>query len=194
MGFVTPHTLITNNPESLVEFYQDCRTNLISKQFAYRNLHRHGGPYSYQVYTTPVRRRDMAGYRSLRYGPAIFQAAVPKQFELRITVVGDRVFAARIDSQATRHTRDDCRHYDDPRIGYSSHSLPGHIAGLCLRLVHSFGLHYGAIDMIVTPEEEYIFLELNVNGEWGGVAHRAGLPVAEAIADWMVVDQELAHV
>jgi hypothetical protein len=34
----------------------------------------------------------------------IFQAYIPERVELRITVVGQQVFAAEIHSQATNHT------------------------------------------------------------------------------------------
>ena len=57
-------------------------------------------------------KRDVGYAASLEYCPMILQAYVPKQPELRITVVGRQVFAAEIHSQQTHHTRHDWRRYD----------------------------------------------------------------------------------
>lgn len=185
LGFALSETLMTNHPPAFLDFYHACGGDLIAKQFAYRDLKRDGQPYSYQVYTNQVRRRDLANLQSIRYAPAIFQRYVNKRVELRVTVVGDRVFAAAIDSQSSRSTQHDCRRYDDPSVAYDVHQLPADVAERCVRLVRSLELSYGAIDLILTPDGEYIFLELNANGQWAGIEERTGLPIADAIIDWL---------
>jgi glutathione synthase/RimK-type ligase-like ATP-grasp enzyme len=115
----------------------------------------------------------------------IFQQYVPKRVELRVTVVGRRVFAAEIDSQASRSTRHDWRHYDDPNVQYRIHTLPPEMARACVRLVEALGLSFGAIDLIQTPEGKYVFLEINPNGQWGWIEDLTGLPISDAIADWL---------
>jgi hypothetical protein len=47
------------------------------------------------------------------------------------------------------------------------------------------GLVYGAIDLRRTPEGEHVFLEVNTAGEFLFVQERTGLPIAEAVADWL---------
>lgn len=49
-----------------------------------------------------------------------------------------------------------------------------------------FGLEFGAFDLILTPENEYYFLELNANGQWGWIQYMTGLPIKEAIADLLI--------
>lgn len=186
LGFTVAETLMTNRPDAFVEFYERSRGILVAKGFAYTHLERHAEPYAYQVYTNPVRRRDLANVDAIRYAPSIFQRYVNKRVELRVTVVGERVFAAEVDSQASRSTRHDCRHYDDNFVRYRVHPLPADIAARCVRLVRSLELSYGAIDLIVTPEGEYVFLELNANGQWAGIEQRTGLAIADAIIDWLV--------
>jgi hypothetical protein len=60
--------------------------------------------------------------------PTIFQAYVPKQLEVRVTVVGTAVFAAEIHSQKTRRTRYDWRRYDHYETPYHQHVLPADLA------------------------------------------------------------------
>jgi D-alanine-D-alanine ligase-like ATP-grasp enzyme len=47
--------------------------------------------------------------------------------------------------------------------------------------MQAFGLHYGAIDLRVTPEE-HVFLEVNPAGEFLFISHRTGQPIPAAIA------------
>ena len=46
-------------------------------------------------------------------------------------------------------------------------------------------LRYGAIDLIETPDGEFVFLEVNPSGQWGWIADLGGLPIPEAVADML---------
>lgn len=94
-----------------------------------------------------------------------FQEYIPKQYELRVTVIGERLFAARIDSQDDERTQVDCRDMSAD-IRYSALRLPPAIEQRCLDLVHSYGLSFGALDLIVTPDGDYVFLENNPCGQF----------------------------
>jgi hypothetical protein len=179
LGFRIPRTRVTNRPKDFIEAYNTF-DRMVSKVIG-NHLVKSEGEYFFG-YTHAVRRRDAANHGSIELAPSLFQEYVPKALELRITVVGSLVFAAEIHSQATRATRDDWRHYDLDRIPYAPHTLPGHIETLCVTLVHALGLCFGAIDMILTPSGEYVFLEINPNGLWNWVESKTGLPIADAIA------------
>lgn len=184
LGFRIPRTLVTNSPEGFLEFYAECGGRLVTKVLwqgaAYRDSERH------LAYTHAVRRRDAASYRAVRYAPLILQEYVPKELELRITVVGSKVFAAAIDSQASRCSKHDWRHYDNDRATYAPHTLPTTIEMLCVRLVRALRLSFGAIDMVLTPTGEYVFLEINPSGQWSWIETLTGLPISAAIAELLV--------
>jgi glutathione synthase/RimK-type ligase-like ATP-grasp enzyme len=48
------------------------------------------------------------------------------------------------------------------------------------------GLVYGAIDMRLTPEGEYVFLEINPTGQWLFIEAATGQPIAAAFADLLI--------
>jgi len=48
-----------------------------------------------------------------------------------------------------------------------------------------FGLNFGAYDLIVKPDDELVFLELNPNGQWGWIQERTGLMIREALVDFL---------
>ena len=90
---------------------------------------------------------------------------IAKRHEVRATVIGDRVFAARIHSQygpASPHRLRDM----SAEIRYEAETLPAGIEARCLDFVHSYGLTYGALDFIVTPDGDYVFLENNPVGQF----------------------------
>ena len=49
--------------------------------------------------------------------------------------------------------------------------LPSDVRERCLDLMHELGLVFGCIDLIVTPENEYVFLEVNEMGQFLWVEH-----------------------
>jgi len=60
--------------------------------------------------------------------------------------------------------------------------LPEEIEQKCRALLRNLNLQYGAIDMVVTPDNEYVFLEINANGQWAWIEMLTGLPVSKEIA------------
>jgi len=94
-----------------------------------------------------------------------FQEYIPKQYELRVTVIGESVFAARIDSQDDARTQVDCRDMSAD-VRYSAVQLPEDLERRCRTFVRSYGLAFSALDLIVTPEGEYVFLENNPCGQF----------------------------
>ncbi|MEU8244936.1 hypothetical protein [Nonomuraea sp. NPDC048916] len=189
LGFTVPDTTYTNDPARLAGAYESASGRLVAKQIAAERFQIDGAPH--RAYTTVVTRRHLTSRHRIQHEPIILQPYVPKAVELRVIVVGERVFAAEIDVSASTTARDDWRHYDNDRVGYGPHDLPAEVARRCARLVADVGLTYAALDFIVTPGGEYVFLELNSNGAWGFVELWAGLPVSDAIADWLMDGENL---
>jgi hypothetical protein len=183
VGLAVPRTLVTNSPERFLDFYEACAGELISKR-AVDLIPRVGGKVT-RPFTVSVERRDAANHRVVRHGPVVFQEKVPKRIELRVTVVGTRVFAAEIRSQDSQRQQTDWRHrpeYGQSRF-YAVHSLPANVARQCVHLVKALNLTFGALDLILTPDDRYVFLEVNSNGQWAYIENILGLPISDAIAE-----------
>ena len=181
LGFELPPTLITNSPDELLAFYREHNGRVISKQASKAFFHTVG--QTLIRYTELVTTRDIAHAGSVAHCPMIFQAYVPKRVELRVTVVGREVFAAEIHSQTTNHTRHDWRRYDHGQTPHLPHELPAALEARCVALVEKLGLRYGAIDLVLTPDGRYVFLEINPNGQYLWIEHEAGLPISDAICE-----------
>jgi glutathione synthase/RimK-type ligase-like ATP-grasp enzyme len=188
LGFTVPDTLISNDPDDLLDFYTEHAGRIISKRAAFSRLNEHADHF--YRYTERMSRRDLGYVDSVRFCPMIFQAYVPKALELRITVVGEHVFTAEIYSQESNHTRHDWRRYDHYRTRYGVHDLPDEVAGLCRLLTKHMRLAFGAIDMIVTPSGEYVFLEINANGQYLWIEKQTSLPITSSVVDLLTSDGE----
>ena len=102
-------------------------------------------------------------------------------------MVENQIFCAAIHSQDSEQTSTDWRRSPN-ELNYSVFNLPDDVKSMCLKVVHNLGLTFGAIDMVLTPDDEYVFLEINPNGQWGWIERETGLPIREAIADTLVRD------
>lgn len=181
LGIDTPRTLTTNNPKAVREFIQECK-QVVTKMLSAFAVYDEKGQEKV-VFTNTVTSEDLKDLESLRYCPMTFQEKVPKALELRTIIVGKHIFTAAVDSQALEMARDDWRKKGIALLkAWQSYQLPQDIEDKLLRLMAYFGLNYGAIDIILTPDGRHVFLEVNPVGEFFWLEKYSGLPISDAIA------------
>lgn len=190
IGFEIPESIISNQPAAVRNFKKQLKGDMIFKALSSASLavekvddediQSRGLP------TTLISNEDMANIDAVTEVPCYFQSYTNKQYELRVTVVGERVFAARIDSQVNENTKIDFRDFSVD-IPYSAVVLPEEVEQRCRSFVHSYGLNYGALDIIVTPDNRYIFLENNPGGQFWFIEQLVPeLKIMDALAQCLV--------
>jgi glutathione synthase/RimK-type ligase-like ATP-grasp enzyme len=186
-GLLTPATLISNDSERATAFVEalgdtDCA---IKSPIATRV----DGPEGARLPLTTTLPRGHA-LQSVAQAPTIFQPYVEKAYELRCVVMGDKIFIAKLDSQAHESTRKDWRAADveTEDVGYEVFDLPARVEAALHRLMRSFDINFASIDLIVTPEGEFVFLDLNPNGQWLWLELELGLPLVAGMADLLTTD------
>ena len=123
--------------------------------------------------------------KNIEQAPCIFQEYLDKDFELRITVVGDQVFPVKINSQKNSKTKFDWRK-DQTHVEYELFVLPEELKTKLLRLHREFKIVYGAYDFIVDPKGTYYFLEVNPAGQWLWMEEVLGINISETIANALI--------
>jgi hypothetical protein len=179
LGFTIPPTLATNCPDAAVRFVE--RAPAIAKMVVGGRVVIDG--IDHAVFTSAITAGDLIERDEILACPAIFQPRIETRFDLRVTVVGDRVFPARIILRDRTDQDLDWRRADPARLIYERHVLPADLESKCMKLVATLGLTYGALDFVVTPDDEHVFLELNPAGQWGWIERALGLPITNAILD-----------
>lgn len=181
LGFHIPNTLISNNYNKVKEFYRDNNENIIIKPLNAAVINYENQKEA--IYTNLITKTKLKKIDQMIPIPSIYQANVPKKCDIRITIVGDRIFPVEIHTIKSNRLKIDWRKEDNKNLQYKKHRLPKEIEKKCLLMLKTFNLSYAAIDMILTPKNEYYFLEINPNGMWAWIENRTGFQISKAIVD-----------
>jgi glutathione synthase/RimK-type ligase-like ATP-grasp enzyme len=182
LGFDVPETLVSNNFEAAGAFV--AHGSAIGKPLRHSLVER--GETGEVLFTTrldPLRPMDR---EAVSIAPVIYQREVRKAYDVRATVIGDRVFAAAIYSQDHDETEVDWRSGTRTDLQHEAIELPQPIIDKCLALTGALDLRFGAIDLIADRDGRHWFLEINPNGQWAWIERRTGLPLAAAIVDELI--------
>lgn len=114
--------------------------------------------------------------------PITIQKYYDKLYEVRYTVVGDEHFVCKIESQKSLVANVDWRRYDIANTPHVAMIPPDAIREKVSSLMELLGLSYGAIDFIVTKENDWVFLEINPLGQWLWIEDLTGLDISGGIA------------
>lgn len=164
VGLAIPHTIVTNRPEDVNQFYKECHGQVIYKMIGERtNFFMPKYEPSPGVPTLPLREEDLEHLDQVSLSPHIFQECISKKYDLRVTVIGKKLFPVKIDSQAGRGSLDWRRDYS---VAMELIELPEDVHQACLRLVEELGLNYGAIDLCVDQAGQHVFFEINSGGQY----------------------------
>ena len=179
LGLEIPETLITNDPGEARAFWRKYPGEVIHKQFI-------ALPETWRE-TRRLNEDEQKLDASIAHAPVLFQRHVPAIADLRVTVVGEQVFAAATDVSAALYPQDVRMNLD---TRYHAHDLPEETAGRLRALMRRLGLVYGAIDLRLTPERRYVFLEINPAGQFLYIERATGQPIAQALADALAGKRE----
>lgn len=182
VGLEIPETLFTNDAEMVKDFYRRVQKPLIAKMQHGFAIEKDG--QEKVVFTNEVSESDIENMDGLDLCPMTFQEKVEKKLELRVTIVGDKVFTAAINSQVSKGSEIDWR-----REGYKTldnwapYELPEDVKLKMLKMMDLLGLNYGAADILLTPDDRYVFLEINPAGEFFWIDRIMDFKISDAIAD-----------
>jgi glutathione synthase/RimK-type ligase-like ATP-grasp enzyme len=177
VGLEIPPTIVTNDPHEVRRFIGQVDGPVVYKAHS-QTLNLEPGM---ALYTGVVTEQSLQQLELIQTSPGVFQKYVTKSYEVRATVVGEQIFAVRIDSQAHAETAIDWRRrpfdLDKPV------DLPADVQAKMHALMRAFGLNYGAFDLIVTPDGRHVFLEVNPAGQYLWVEAATKLPITAALVD-----------
>lgn len=180
IGFSIPDTIITNQHSVLKEFIAKHNQNVIVKPLSQGRIKQHSGIKT--IYTNKISIDIINNLDNYSLTPSIYQEYIEKEYELRITVVNEKIFAAKVDSQKFDETKTDWR---KQKIPFEKYPLPDPVSKKCITLLQKLNLSFGAIDMIKNHKGEYVFLEINPNGQWAWLDMEAGLNISDEIINYL---------
>ncbi|MGA2260160.1 MAG: MvdC/MvdD family ATP grasp protein [Acidobacteriota bacterium] len=187
LGLAIPATVVTNDPLIIRKSFAEFERMVVKPT---RSGHLTQSGQHFAIYTSQVLEQHLDELDSAKLCPAVYQALVPKRFDLRVTIVGHRVFAAAIDSQSDPMAMIDWRQTGNARLTHHPVTLPEAVTSKLLSMMESLHLAFGAIDMIEKPDGTYVFLEINPNGQWLWLDDMLAFGISDAIAAWLTKGAE----
>jgi len=168
IGFKIPDSSIGNSPKDVSMFMESLnRANIVTKSLesSYVEIDSTAISRNLVIYTKRVQSSWIKKHiEQVKNCPVITQECIKKKFDVRVTVVGNQIFAVTIETE-DKKDEVDWRYYNLQRK-YKSHILPPIITKKCRELVRRLDLAFGCIDLGYTSQGEYIFFEINPAGQW----------------------------
>ena len=193
LGLAVPRTILTNDPAQARAFYHECNGQIIVKAIC-RGVVDPEGEYvpgqARFIYTSAIKEEHLAQMDQVRVMLHCFQQRIQKAMDLRVVVIGRQVFAIEIHAPTTEDpvALDWRRDYN--ALTYAVHQLPTEIEMKLVQFVRFFGLQFSSMDVILSTEGEYVFIESNANGQFLWPQRATGLPLAEAMANLLMYPEE----
>jgi glutathione synthase/RimK-type ligase-like ATP-grasp enzyme len=174
-GLAVPKTIVTNRTKIALDFLATCPQAII-KPISHGFLQGREGPYS--IYTNPIDGTQLDVTHDLFEAPVLLQEKIVSSREIRVTIVGERVFSVAIDKDSAEEI--DWRR-PETRKRYSLCSLPYALERSLIELNDRLELQYSAMDLIEQGENVYRFLEVNHAGEWMWLESELGIKISDQI-------------
>ncbi len=167
IGFTIPETIVTQNSEVLRAFFHSNNGRIIVKPMGRAYIERPEEESDSIIFTNRVHDSDLEDLSDLRGCPTLFQQAVDKISDVRITVVDSAIHAFELLAiDATGRQRCDIRRNNMQDVEYRPVKLPDQVVGAVRELVALYELRFAAIDMAIAENGEWYYFEVNPNGQW----------------------------
>lgn len=176
-----PDTLITNSKKELELFFKKHNGNVITKNYS-------PGVFIYykkSVFETFTRmiNDDVLNKTPEKFISSMFQENIEKLFEIRVFFLKGSYYASAIFSQNDEKTQIDFRNYNFMK---PNRTPPFEINEEYLKklnkLMKKLNLNSGSIDLLVSKNNEFIFLEVNPIGQFNQVSVPCNYFLEEKVA------------
>ncbi len=137
------------------------------------------------TYSTMVTGQELIN-AEIKTAPVVIQECLHNKTDLRVTVIGDDLFAVSITKNG-RKIEGDWRQSDKKDLTYDHINLPPKIHQQVLDLMRFLGLEFGGLDFALV-DGTYYFIEVNPTGEWGWLVSSSHLPIDKAIVKSLIME------
>ena len=168
IGLKIPDTLITTKRIAVSHFMRK-HSKIITKNFS-QGIFIYNKNKSFNSITNIVT-KEIFDILPREFSYSLFQEHISKIFELRIFYLMGTFYSSAIFSQNDPKTSVDFRNYNKDKPNRTPpFKLPAEIEIKLLKLMRTLNLNSGSIDMLVSENKEYVFLEVNPIGQFGQVS------------------------
>jgi glutathione synthase/RimK-type ligase-like ATP-grasp enzyme len=167
-GLTIPNSLVTQSSGSLKAFWKETNGDIVIKPIASGYLEGTEEGKDSVIYTSVVQTHHFENLNQLVNCPSLFQEKIDKRIDIRINIIDGNIVACCLKKKDQKNDQQivDIRRDNMHGVEYSLTKIPDKIQNALVTLIQSYKLRFAAIDMAVTKNDEWIFFEINPNGQW----------------------------
>ena len=166
-GLHTPDTVITNRYEDVKSFYEKHHvTGIIAKSLAGSWIERDLPQNDTFLHTVEITELDDSIFNSINTTPVIFQEKINKKSDVRIIVLDSSIIAVELKRIENGQQSLDIRRDNMSGVKYSVTQIPRQVNNIIFQLIQSYQLRFAVLDFAIDQEGDWIFFEINPNGQW----------------------------
>lgn len=181
LGFNVPKTLATNNPDAVLDFISTV-DSISTKSLDEPNFKT--DRYIYPLFNKKLDPTFIKeNIENIRNCPTLFQQYIDKKSDIRVVVIGSKIFAFQIYSQDNPLSVEDFRGVTPSLLKHELITLPSDLQEKIFAYLKKQGLTYSSLDFVLSKDDKYYFIENNANGQWLWLELNTGVKISEAIID-----------
>jgi glutathione synthase/RimK-type ligase-like ATP-grasp enzyme len=166
-GLHVPPWLVTTLPNEATQFQAEHGTEVIAKPLAAGYIERPWPDVSTSIYTQPIDRCHSTLFERLPACPVLFQRRIQKSLDVRVVFVDNSHVAVAMEgADANGRQRLDIRRSNMKGVQYFTITIPHPVEVGVRSLLTEYGLRFAALDFAIDRDGNWIFLEINPNGQW----------------------------
>ncbi len=182
IGLEIPKTIITNNKEDLSGFFEKEKKYVTKSIYHSPSLELDNFIY-YGKGTFLIDTDCLSDF----FAPSLIQEYIEKEIEIRVFFIEDSFYPMAIFSQNDEKTKTDYRNYNNEKPNRNvPFILPNNILKKIKKFVKKIKYNTGSIDLILTPDGRYVFLEINPMGQYDWVSQNCNYYIDKKIAEILI--------
>lgn len=167
VGLDVPAWIATTSARKASDFMQSYGPAIIAKPLASGFIEREEPSNDTVIYTSEIGEEHRDVLTRISSCPVLFQEKVAKSVDIRLVVVAEEMIGVAMkgfDSEGRQ--RLDIRRDAMRDVEYSIVDVPAVVCAAINRIMKEYGLVFGAFDFAIREDGEWVFFELNPNGQW----------------------------
>ena len=175
-GLIMPNSLVTNEFVMANRFISNNKT--IIKPISTGKIVDKG---KIRLFNTSIISKNVS---DINLTPIYLQEYIDKLFEVRVTIINQHIYPVKI----IPYNEVDWRIEQEKNI-YELIDIPNQVKYKCINLMNKMNINFGAFDFIVNKRGEYIFLEVNPNGQWLWLEEELNINISNKIVSYLLEEK-----
>lgn len=165
-GLRIPRTLVTAKPDRFRAFLREEGEIVAKPLTGYSWEYQSGETLTAFASIMDAQRGSELSDEDIAQCVTIYQQRIDKVADVRLVVMGQEMFAYRVVQDGEQHFDFRVGFFQENHLRYEEVAVPSSLKQKVLRFMDSIGLNFASADFAMTANGEFVFLDLNPNGQW----------------------------